>query len=95
MANRMITTPNGGCTAGDGAFLLAPDGTNKNVQLPRQSTPEGWIDSAHLVMVADVPIGSSPGFVPAQSVVDVTTELAVAIQPAGVGFFAAALPGGL
>jgi len=94
MANRNTTTPSGGCTAGD-AFLLAPDGTNKNVNLPRQATPVGWIDSTHLIMEADIPPGSPPGFLPSELVVDTTTGVSATIEPRGSGFFAAALPGGL
>jgi hypothetical protein len=94
IANRMSASP-GGCAVPDGAFLLAPDGTNKNVDLPRQATPIGWIDSTHLVMQADVPPGSPQGFLPTELVVDITTGVAATIQPRGSGFFAAALPGGL
>jgi len=95
MANRSITGPGGGCRAGDGAFLLAPDGTNMNVNLPRQATPVGWIDSTHLIMETDIPPGSPQGFLPTELVVDIISGVSATIEPRGSGFFATALPGGL
>jgi hypothetical protein len=79
----------------DGAVqLFTADGKEGRPPIADASIPEGWVDSSHLVVVAYIPRYSPPDFVPARSIVDTRTGAAARIQ-LGVGFFAAALPGGL
>lgn len=96
MASRYITTPDGGCTSDSSSYLISADGKEDHSRLLAPGfQPEGWMDSAHLVVVADSPRYASPDFVAGHAVVDIATGVTSTIQPPGVGFFAAALPGGL
>jgi len=92
MATRSSATPDGGCGAGDVVYRINADGTQDPRPLARNSTPEGWMDSNHLVVAADQPAGQSFS-AGARSVVNVTTGAAVTIQ--APGFFVGVLPGGL
>jgi hypothetical protein len=83
----------GGCGAGDDVFLILADGSPNLRPLAKQAQPEGWIDSRHLVVVADTPPFSPPDFQPVRSIVDTSTGLNSTVQ--GQGFFATALPGAL
>jgi hypothetical protein len=95
MANRTASTPTGGCTGGDNIYLVEVVQNVGYDQNPRvvasHATPEGWIDSNHLVVMSDPPLSGS-------SVVDTTRD---GVNPgklspiAAQGFFAAALPGAL
>jgi hypothetical protein len=93
MASREINTGGGNCTSGDKVFLITTAGDRDPRSLAKNSSPEGWIDSSHLVVLADIPLGSPTDFQPVRSIVDTSTGLTSTAQ--GQGFFAAALPGGL
>jgi hypothetical protein len=88
MANRITTTPSGGCRGNAALFLIDRNGTAyPQPNLPREAAPLGWIDARHLLLSAD----SAPNQL---SVVDTVTGDVATINGAS-GFFAAALPGGL
>lgn len=84
------------CGASGTLRLFTADGKEDPRPLGEQSLPEGWIDSNHLVVTAYGTQYAAPGSVAPVSIVDVKTGAAVTVtSPQGIGFFAAALPGGL
>jgi hypothetical protein len=93
IATRTRSTPDGGCGAGEAVFRINADGTQDSRPVASYSWPEGWIDSNHLVVIPDTPLGAPPGYVSVRLVVDVTTGAPARIQ--APGFFATTLPGGL
>jgi hypothetical protein len=93
IATRFGPTSDGGCRAGEVVFQINANGTQDPRPLASKSSPEGWIDSNYLVLVADRPAGASSDAPLARSLVDVASGATARIQ--APGFFAAALPGGL
>jgi hypothetical protein len=86
VASKLGAAPGGGCTGQNNIYLLGRD--DKVSQTNAHGAPEGWIDPAHLVVMAE-PISSSA----TRSILDVRSNSVTELG--GVGFFGGSLPGGL
>ena len=91
IASNIISSSQGGCGGGPGIFLVSPSGVIGTRPVTFNTNPDGWIDSAHLVV--DSSAYTTNSSTPVLSIVNTNTGASARVQAAGS--LVAVLPGTL